>query len=205
MECICDRCEIPDCYAPGHECPAGRQCEDGTCVEDPCFDVSCAAPQFCRDGTCHDPCELEDLCDPGEVCFDGECVADPCWMVTCPNPGEECADGECTAACADVECSWPLECDPETGDCEEPACWDVRCPEGYDCAGGTCVERWHPADDSDAGDGGGEIGAGQQVLATGAGGCACRTTASAGATGGWLTILGLALAAFAARPRRRVR
>ncbi|NMC69935.1 MAG: hypothetical protein GYA57_07720, partial [Myxococcales bacterium] len=203
MECECGRCEVPDCYSPGHECPAGTECEGGTCVADPCYEVSCPAPQFCRDGECHDPCEVGDVCDPGQICYDGVCVDDPCYGVTC-DPGEECAGGTCSSACAEVECSWPLECDPATGECEEPACWDVRCPEGYDCVNGTCYERWHPADDTDAGDGGGEAGTGRQVLATGAGGCACRTTASGGGTGGLWMMLGL-VAALAARLRRQGR
>ncbi len=191
LVCICGTCEIPDCYTAGYECPAGRQCEDGVCVDDPCYDVSCPAPQFCRDGTCHDPCEQDDICPAGQLCYDGECVDDPCYGVTC-DPGEECAGGTCTTACADVECAWPLECDPATGECEEPPCWDLRCPDGYDCVNGTCYEQWHPADDADAGDGGvPEAGTGQQVLATGAGGCACRTTTPGGAGGGLLALLGL--------------
>jgi MYXO-CTERM domain-containing protein len=201
LVCSCGVCEVPNCYAAGFECPAGQQCEDGTCVEDPCYEVSCAPPQFCRDGACHDPCDQEDVCPTGQVCFDGECVEDPCWMVSCPNPGEVCADGECSTLCADVECASPLECEPATGECEEPACWDIRCPDGYDCLDGTCVERAHPADDTDAGDGGGEAGTGQQVLATGAGGCACRTTAPEGRAGGVLVLL--ALVGFGLRRRSR--
>ena len=189
LECECGRCEVPDCYSAGHECPAGYQCEDGTCVADACYAVSCPAPQFCRDGACHDPCEVEDVCEAGQVCYDGVCIPDPCYGVTC-DPGEECAGGTCSAACAEVECSWPLECDPATGECEEPPCWDVRCPEGYDCVNGTCYERGHPADDAD---GGGEAGTGRQVLATGAGGCACRTPpARGGGAGGLLALLALA-------------
>jgi MYXO-CTERM domain-containing protein len=202
LECECGRCEVPDCYSAGHECPAGYECEDGTCVEDACYDVSCPAPQFCRDGTCHDPCEVEDVCEAGQVCYDGACIPDPCYGVTC-DPGEECAGGTCSSACAEVECSWPLECDPATGECEEPACWDVRCPEGYDCVNGTCYERGHRADDADGGDGGGEAGAGRQVLATGAGGCACRTTVSGGGAGGLLALLALAGLGAARGPRQR--
>jgi len=171
--------------------------------------VSCPVPQFCRDGTCHDPCEVEDICPPGQECYDGTCRDDRCYGVTC-DPGQTCdpATGGCTDRCAAAACAWPLACDPATGRCEEPACWDIECAAGYDCVDGTCVERGGPADDQDAGDGDtadGTADRGVQVLATGAGGCACRTTGSgSGATGLW-SILGLALAALAARPRRRSR
>jgi MYXO-CTERM domain-containing protein len=212
-------CRPPDCYTPGIGCPDGQQCEPepdtgrGICVDDPCYDLNCPAPQFCRDGECHDPCDVEDLdCPLGQECYDGTCRDIPCYGVTC-DPGQTCdpATDDCTAdLCGPVSCAWPLTCDPTTGHCEEPECWDIDCAEEYDCVDGTCVARGGPADDRDGGGDDGDAADGTadqgvQVLATGAGGCSCRTTGSgSGATGLW-SILGLALAALAARPRRRSR
>jgi hypothetical protein len=201
LVCQCGECVEPDCYTAGYGCDPGFQCEPdavtgrGECVPDACAGVSCDAPQFCRDGTCHDPCELTDVCPEGQECYDGVCRDDPCFGITCPTPDQVCVDGTCTGACTGVDCAWPLECDPATGDCAEPLCWDITCAEGYDCVAGTCVERWHPADDQDGGTDDGGDGAvdatGVQVVATGAGGCACRATGPRDGSSGLLSLLGL--------------
>ncbi|MBI5499485.1 MAG: MYXO-CTERM sorting domain-containing protein [Deltaproteobacteria bacterium] len=218
--CVCGECIPPDCYTPGFECDAGENCEPdattgrGRCVPNDCYEVSCAPPQFCRDdegcspstpeGCCHDPCELIDTCPTGQVCYDGECIDDPHLCTpACPS-GQVCVDGACVAdTCGAVECAWPLECDPDTGDCEEPPCWDLTCPTGYECRDGTCFENSHPADDQDGG-GDGTTGdaAGSQVIATGAGGCAC-TTSGGSSPAGALGLLGLVGLGLLLRVRRR--
>jgi MYXO-CTERM domain-containing protein len=202
LVCICDECLTPDCYTAGYECPAGQQCDPdpetgrGRCVDDPCYDTVCDAPQFCRDGTCHDPCEVEDVCPTCQVCYDGTCRDDLCCDVTC-DPGRTCdpATGTCTDRCAAAACAWPLACDPATGSCEEPTCWDIECAAGYDCVDDTCVARGGPADDQDAGDGdtANAPDQGVQVLATGAGGCSCRVPATGPTDSGTLLLIALAL------------
>ena len=68
----CDNflCVETDCV--GVQCPAGKRCAGGKCVDD-CSGVVCPLGQVCRFGTCVDPC-LGLQCGMGEVCQNGLCV-----------------------------------------------------------------------------------------------------------------------------------
>jgi hypothetical protein len=71
-----------------------------------------------------------------------------------------------------MTCPAPLVC--VNGECVDDPCRYIRCPEGYDCVDGTCYEEgFNPDPAADAGENEEEdAGAGQQIMATGAGGCA---------------------------------
>ncbi|MDI7269348.1 MAG: MopE-related protein, partial [Myxococcota bacterium] len=171
--CVCDRCLPDSCYVPGYECPADQRCRNFACEDDPCHERNCPPAQFCREGDCFDTCGPDPGCADDQRCHDGICVPDPCYGVTCVTPGIRCVGGICHGdpgtRCEDVECGRPLVC--RDGDCTEPECFYVRCPEGYRCEIDTCVRTGGMPDagtDADA------EPAGREVLATGTGGCACR-------------------------------
>jgi hypothetical protein len=104
-QCVTDPCLQADCDPISEYCvrncdPQGHceaVCEplctcgpaeicnaEGTCVPDPCLDVSCTGNEICIDGECvTDPCEIV-VCELGEMCFMGECMTDPCQNARCP-------------------------------------------------------------------------------------------------------------------------
>ncbi|MBW2263984.1 MAG: hypothetical protein JRG91_18640, partial [Deltaproteobacteria bacterium] len=199
------RCVPTDCYAPGFECDEGERCRGGECEADPCWGVDCGDDRFCREGECFDACGPEDACEEGFVCRDGACIADPCFGVVCTG-GRICVDGECVDdPCEDVFCPPPLIC--IDGACTDDPCSYIDCPDGYVCVGDTCVdgstietdETPEAVPDADT-DGG---GAGQDILATGAGGCAGCTLAARGPDGGLAGLAALLVLAAGMIARRR--
>ena len=64
-------------------------------------DAECPPGRFCVDGDCVEPC-VENECPVGLLCVDGLCI-DPCGNLTCPD-GTECVDGDCIPSCVDVIC-----------------------------------------------------------------------------------------------------
>jgi hypothetical protein len=136
--CTSCECAFP-CGEGEFPCPQGRVCEDGFCVTDHCFLVTCD-PEPDGDATvcvdadvpeadclpdethcCEPACDhLSQPCPPGTVCFGptGQCVFDDCR--TFP---EECA--------ADQLC--------QAGVCVTNPCFDVTCPSTQYCIGGQCT------------------------------------------------------------------
>ena len=90
------------------DCPADKECDDGTCVDRPecLLDGDCGEQEICLNGRCtYSPeCETTDDCDDGF-----ECVGGRCYETRCRGP-EDCADGE---ICEAGEC---IEPDPDEVD-----------------------------------------------------------------------------------------
>jgi MYXO-CTERM domain-containing protein len=115
-----------------------------------------------------DPC-ADQTCQSPYTCVNGQCVEDPCLKLTTPcETGQVCIEGTCVA-------------DP---------CETVRCPSGFACQLGSCVNT--------------TVLSTRELLATGAGGLACNVTV--GAEGapprGLLLIFAVALLIMV-RPVRR--
>ncbi len=80
-------CDGGDCSASCETlcaCQQGERCDaDGQCEPDPCAGA-CVGGEVCDGGTCvADPC-LDVSCPPYEVCVEGTCRPDPCDAVQCP-------------------------------------------------------------------------------------------------------------------------
>jgi MYXO-CTERM domain-containing protein len=169
-----------------------------------CADVQCADGELCEDGECHASGCGED-CPAGKFCL-GEAGDRSCRKSACPHitsTGAFCDDGS--------------YCDIATGTCgvEDP-CGGVVCPTGQLCAYGEC-QNPKATDTPDPGDGGegGEAPVSNDAgstpkashavygLATGGGGCGCRTVGHEPQTAGAVAALLLFGAAFERRRRRR--
>jgi hypothetical protein len=114
-------------------------------------------------------------------------------------------------------CAPPLVC--RGGHCVEDECFYIICPDGYHCEAGTCEGGGGPTDggtDADGSDGRdgetGDAGDGADgsvdvdranVLATGAGGCTCRTTGGGTGSGGILALFALLACGLVLRLRAR--
>jgi hypothetical protein len=193
------RCVEDSCRGLG--CDEGLLCDalEAMCIEDACEGVTCGDGQACRGGDCEASC-AEVSCEADELCRAGRCEDDPCAGVQCSSgtvcdPEQaECVDNECEG----VVCSGGLFCEPLTGECERDACWNVRCPSEEACLRGECtlIVTPPPPDDTPSGT--------NRVLATGAGGCACRVAPSSDTNGPspWLALLG---GLFVVRLSRRKR
>ena len=182
------RCVVDDCRGTG--CPSDEICAISTleCIPDPCGeDVVCGANEACRDGACEPSCATTS-CDDGETCRRGLCQEDLCSGVTCPS-NQRCDEttGACTDdLCDDVMCIESTVCDPEDGGCAEDPCLRVRCPGDERCFDGECVPPVVAPDggrmDFDMGTAEPDMGTTgdpeDRVLATGGGGCTCRTAPS---------------------------
>ena len=138
------------------ECPAGRSCVDGRCVE-PCNNNECDGFEICVGDVCLLPCEFEpcegglscdaetgecvDLCDgvqcgAGEACTAGACAPDDCRAAGCPD-GERCVELVCEPdPCVDVDCAAGEFC--RDGQCID-SCADVACAGGERCLDGACI------------------------------------------------------------------
>lgn len=126
------------------DCPAGRMCAAGSCVE--CVSTSdCPADHFCVDGSCREDrprCTRDSECGAGSFCDDGTCRegSRSCRTHGDCDPGLICDEGLCTPStrcttdseCAATEwCDWRGTCAPREG-----------CRDGRDCDAGSevCIE-----------------------------------------------------------------
>jgi MYXO-CTERM domain-containing protein len=205
-ECRQGVCVDVSCSSLEHDCPAGEFCINHECVADPCLEADCAEDEFClRDcdeTACSYQCEPLCACAVGEVCTaEGTCVEDDCAEVEC-EPGERC-NGQ-TGTCEEDPCYWVTCPGAEVcfdGECIADPCDQASCPPHHDCV---VVEgsdgRAEPqcqADSSHWVDG----VAGQELLATGAGGCHCRGAPEGSKPPGPILLLLLLGGLFAARRR----
>jgi MYXO-CTERM domain-containing protein len=205
-ECRQGVCVDVSCSSLEHDCPAGEFCINHECVADPCLEADCAEDEFClRDcdeTACSYQCEPLCACAVGEVCTaEGTCVEDDCAEVEC-EPGERC-NGQ-TGTCEEDPCYWVTCPGAEVcfdGECIADPCDQASCPPHHDCV---VVEgsdgRAEPqcqADSSHWVDG----VAGQELLATGAGGCHCRGAPEGSKPTGPILLLLLLGGLFAARRR----
>jgi len=181
-------CEFDDCRTFPDRCKPTEQCVGGTCVDNPCADVTCPTDQYCEGGTCHASCAGLH-CDAGQVCELGQCVNDPCGH-PCPT-AQVCNTSSMTCVtdpCLHPSCAQGEACDPQTGGCVPDPCLNVKCPgTGQICKQGSCYDpsQFQP----DAG------GPPQYVTTGGGGGCAAN-----GGGGGVLLVLAMFVAT-----RRRAR
>ena len=131
-------CELSDEFT----CSWGFICdaETGFCVEEDCQSVDCPSHQVCRGGHCIGGCD-DVVCPHGLSCRLGNCV-DPCDGVECVG-AQICSEGVCVNGCGQCNglvCEGSLECNMETGECQDPACAAVDCGPGTHCRGGECVD-----------------------------------------------------------------
>jgi MYXO-CTERM domain-containing protein len=186
-QCVDDSCVT-------HGCPGGESCIDHRCVPNPCPPDRCPEGQMCIDGQCLDTC-LNVTCPGGQLCVRGECVVDRCAGLTCP-ANHTCKDGKCVPdPCRVVSCGQGQIC--HDGKCLADPCRAARCPEGFECR----VNHHGQADCEPTGE---AIPKTSQMLASGAGGCACSTGAG-GAPGSGPPIVALALLGFLFLYRRTQR
>ena len=185
-------CVPNDCVFLPYLCGDGERCESGTCVADPCADVSCGAAEFCRDGDCVRSCAGV-TCAANELCRGGACEPTGC-AEACP-PTRVCRDGSCVPdACETLRCGAGEVCDPAAGACIDDPCRNITCPSGEVCALGECDD---PPAGFDAGVGM-DAGEGRRdVLATGGALCAARP----GRGGGWAALALFGVVALGLRRR----
>lgn len=125
----------------GALCTTGDSCQGGTCSGSP---VVCAASDQCHDvgtcdpgsGNCSNPQKPNDsACDDGDLCT----TSDTCQGGTC--------SGANPVVCSALDqCHVAGICDPDTGDCSDPAkpndtaCDDAsQCTSGETCQAGVCT------------------------------------------------------------------
>ncbi len=132
----CTNCQCAFACAPGEfPCPFGKKCDNGYCVNDPCFQVTCPPvngnaqtcvpdPNMPNDHQCVDTCSVT-TCTNGLICYEptGECRADDC--TTFP---ERCTEDQVCVVKDGL------------GTCVSNPCEGVTCPEDQYCLGGTCVQ-----------------------------------------------------------------
>jgi hypothetical protein len=188
------RCVSNDCRTLNN-CASNELCIGGRCVMDRCAGVNCPMGQACYDGTCAPSCAGV-MCPDGQRCDRGACVpstTNPCSTVTCDanrvcNP----ATGMCEISRCGPQstCVRGQTCDPLTGSCVDDPCATVRCPTGQQCAAGQCRAVMTPPPMTIPAD---------RVISSGGG---CSVPNSGGSANG-MWVVGLALAAIAARRARR--
>ncbi len=181
------------------DCDVGQKCQGGTCVDTGCG-VDCGAGEHCLPGDggfacgpsrCMDTgggleCSNGAYCDP----LTGTCGNDPCSGVLCPS-GQVCAAGECVAS------SQPgSDAGVDGGSAGTSAAGGT--------GGGPTVDAGSDSSAGTAGTGATTKKQDRRVfgLATGGGGCACRTTPSHGPASALFGALGLGLALLWRRQRR---
>jgi MYXO-CTERM domain-containing protein len=134
---VCDRGRcVPKCNTGEFKCSKGLVCiSRGVCVEPACADVECPEGKVCQGGDCVDSCTGV-VCPHGSVCRNGGCV-DPCEGITCDD-GFSCVLGVCQS-CECTECGADQVCG---GDhvCVDTGCDTQTCMPGAHCSMGTCVD-----------------------------------------------------------------
>jgi MYXO-CTERM domain-containing protein len=140
---VCNRgvC-VPRCGTGEFRCPESTACNaDGVCVDPTCKDVECPAGKVCAAGECVDSC-TGIVCPHGRACRNGGCV-DPCVGIECDD-GFACVDGICTScdcsACADGEVCHAAPALPSVKLCLDSGCENQTCAAGTHCALGSCVD-----------------------------------------------------------------
>lgn len=140
--CVECQCAAP-CGVGEFACPRGKYCDNGFCLDDPCFEVDCPpqnGDQYeCVEGTCERSCDLVS-CPAGFVCLgsSGQCVLDNCdsFPEYC-DANELCIAGTCEPdPCAGVSCQGEQFC--RNGQCID-SCAGIQCPAGESCDQGTCA------------------------------------------------------------------
>ncbi|MCA9669086.1 MAG: hypothetical protein KC503_26000 [Myxococcales bacterium] len=195
-KCVQGLCVDQSCYNPKNACPSGKRCIDGQCADDPCAGVSCGVAEFCSNGSCVKLCDGVQ-CPLGQSCqvvdeggtLQTKCADDACAGSYCGN-GTVCKNGNCiNDPCLAVSCPGGQVC--VDGQCIKDPCQTVTCPFGYACKLGNCS----PTSDATTTD----------LLATGAGGCACKLDAGDALASPPLSMLLLLGLALLLRRRRRTR
>ncbi len=197
QECASGYCVDRSCSAPGVDCPPNEICVDHACLADPCAEAGCdPETEYCVPDCDTEPCTAR--CEP---------------LCRCP-PDERCVEpGVCAQdPCAEAQCEAGERCDPETGLCAPDPCEGVDCPSGEQCYAGACAEdpcqpvrcsAFHHCVVLETTNELGEPALepvcqadpqfynpqGDELLATGSGGCGCAT--GNGPPGGSPTLLGL--------------
>jgi hypothetical protein len=212
--CVNDPCANNPCAA-GEVCKPSETVGEHRCVPS-CANVTCQAGQRCVDGECEST-GCSQGCPTGQYCQET------------PDAGSSCAPSQCPAG--PLPCSNGQYCDPVTGRCGNHPCAGVKCPTGQSCTNGECY--WIPeggagtggsggsggndagtsggttGNDASAGSGGsGNAGPGNNPrgvwgLATGGGGCSCRTAPARGFLSQAGALLAVAASVLALRRRRR--
>jgi len=223
--CVDDPCEPNPCpgeAGDGTVCKPNASFTEPRCVKS-CADVTCQSGELCVEGECVTTgCTGgtgSALCPAGEVCAaDGDggfaCTTDKCQT----DGGQACSNG--------------AYCDPATGSCGNDPCTGVLCPAAQTCVAGECYWTPEGGGTGGTGAGGtgagGTSGAagstagggtsgssgtsgttskpeekGVWGLATGGGGCACRTTGSKDRSTPLSVALAALLMAGAVSRRRR--
>ncbi len=211
--CVADPCSPNPCGAT-EVCKPSSTFADHRCVPS-CAGVSCPIGQKCVEGDCMPTgcpagCALADSCQPnGDGGF--ACRPNPCVL---PDGGAPCSAGRV--------------CDPVTGQCGNDPCTGVVCPSRQVCQANECVAATPSTDGGGGGQAGtagsagaagvGQAGSAQATggsgaigapapaphgvwgLATGGGGCSCRTSPPSRA---WQTALACVLGAWLFTRRRK--
>ncbi len=196
QECQMGTCVDVSCTAVGHECPGGQMCVDHECQPDPCGAADCDPDkEFCEaqcdETSCQAVCRPLCLCSPDEKCdLEGNCSPSRCAGVDC-GYGERCNEdtGSCEQdPCEGVYCERGQRC--FEGDCVDDPCQTTHCPPGFACEladdDGSPVSVCMPDDSYWVG---GRTG--EDILATGTGGCACTASGPMDSGGLIFWLLGL--------------
>ena len=171
------QCVDDSCVSKG--CPGDKVCAGYTCVDDPCPPGKCPTGQICSEGKCYDTC-ANVTCPAGQTCVLGSCTSDPCAKYPCEathtcevvNGKPQCVPDPCRL----VSCVKGQVC--HQGKCIGDPCATTDCPEGFRCV----VSNQGQADCEEIP--GYPIPTTNQMLATGAGGCACQLPGQGGAGAG---------------------
>jgi hypothetical protein len=150
-------------------CSAGKLCNLGVCVADPCSPNPCGPTEVCKpnasftDHRCVHSCAGVS-CAVGQQCVEGDCVDTGC-PAGCPtgqtclpfgDAGSACQPSRCILADGGAPCPTGRFCDPATGQCGNDPCTGVVCPAGQACRDNEC----YTATPSIDGGAGGATGAG---------------------------------------------
>ena len=188
--CVDDPCNPNPCKAD-EVCKPSADFLTARCVQS-CAGVTCKTGEVCKEGQCN-PTGCAGGCPAGQYC---QGIADA--------GTASCGPSMCTSD-GGLACSNGAHCDPATGACGNDPCEGVVCPSGQACQNGDCFSAGADAGADGSGGSGGSGGATSQDgggvdaaggsgahtgtpttpkpkgvwgLATGGGGCACRTAGS---------------------------